>query len=342
MQWATGSIGRTCLRAVLDSPDHELVGLVVYSERKAGQDAGTIARRDPTGVIATRDIEQVIAMEADVVLHTPRIQLAYDAHDADLCRLLRSGKNVITTAGNHYPGAHGPQRLAVFDQACADGGSTLFGVGVSPGVIGERLAMALTGISLDLDAIDIAEVVDASAMVSPDFVFTVMGMGTDPKTTDLLAGPLPPLYRSLYSETLAYMADQLGLVGYDIEDDHHLELAPSDVQVGAGLIREGTVVATEWRWHLSVGGRRRISLAIIWTMAPQLPRYAGRPHWVVQVSGQPDMTMTIELHEPTSAAVRTSAVQSVTAGVVMRAIPVVLAAPPGVLAPVGFAPYRFG
>ncbi len=53
IQWATGSMGKTCLRAVIDHPDLELVGLYVCSNRKAGRDAGEIARRNPTGVIAT-------------------------------------------------------------------------------------------------------------------------------------------------------------------------------------------------------------------------------------------------------------------------------------------------
>ena len=45
IQWATGAMGKTCLRAVIDRPDLELVGLFVYGERKAGLDAGEIARR---------------------------------------------------------------------------------------------------------------------------------------------------------------------------------------------------------------------------------------------------------------------------------------------------------
>jgi hypothetical protein len=53
IQWATGSMGKTCLRAVIDHPDLELVSLYVCSDRKAGRDAGEIARRNPTGVIAT-------------------------------------------------------------------------------------------------------------------------------------------------------------------------------------------------------------------------------------------------------------------------------------------------
>jgi hypothetical protein len=341
IQWATGSIGKTCLRAVLDAPDCELVGLYVYGDHKVGLDAGRIARRPEVGVTATRDLEQILTTDADVVIHTARLQLPYERHDEDLLALLRSGKNVITTAGNHYPQAHGPDRVHLFEEACAEGKSTLFGVGVSPGVIGERLAMLLASTSLELDAIDISEVFDASGMTSPDFVFTVMGMGSDPAENDITTGPLPELYRTLYSETLTYMADRLGLSGYELVDDHHVELAPTDLTIGAGAIAKGTVVATEWRWHLRVEGRRRLSLAIIWTMDPTLPRYAGRPHWQIRMTGKPELTLSIDLHDPVDTGVRTTAGQYIAAGIVMRAIPVVVAAPPGILLPQTFAPYQF-
>jgi hypothetical protein len=341
VQWATGSIGKTCLRAVLDSPEHELVGLLVYGDRKEGQDAGTIARRPETGVLATRDREEIFALDADVVIHTPRLQVPYENHDEDICRLLRSGKNVITTAGHHYPLAHGADRQAMFEAACRDGGATLFGTGVSPGVIGERITMALAATSVDLDAITIDECFDASGMTSPDFVFSVMGMGSDPAVTDLATGTLPQLYRLLYSETLAYMADHLGLADYTIEPDHHVELAGRDLNVRAGTIRAGTVVATEWRWHLSAGGRRRISLAIVWTMDPALERYRGRPHWHIRLTGRPEIEVAIDMHDPADTTVRTTAAQYIAAGIVRQAIPVVVAAPAGVLEIPQFAPYRF-
>jgi hypothetical protein len=285
-------------------------------------------------------VDQIVATDADVVIHTARLQLPYSKHDDDICRLLRSGKNVITTAGHHYPRAHGDERVELFERACAEGGTSLFGVGVSPGFIGERLALALASTSVDLDAITIDEVFDASGMLSPDFVFTVMGMGTDPATTDLFAGPLPELYRTLYSETLAFMADRLGFTGYTLEADHHVELATQDLALRAGVITAGTVAATEWRWHVVVDGRRRLSLAIIWTMDPTLPRYQGRPHWRIHVTGKPELTVSIDLHDPVNADTMTTAAQYIAAGIVMQAIPVVVTAPPGIIEPVVFAPYR--
>ena len=53
-------MGKTCLRAVIDHPDLELAGVYVYGEKKEGRDAGEIARRAPTGIIATRSIEEIL------------------------------------------------------------------------------------------------------------------------------------------------------------------------------------------------------------------------------------------------------------------------------------------
>ncbi|GAA3207869.1 hypothetical protein [Actinocorallia longicatena] len=342
IQWATGAIGKTTLRAVLDAPDLELAGLFVYGDRKAGRDAGDIARRPLTGVIATRDRAEILATDADLVIHAPRLQDPYETHDADICALLRSGKNVITTAGHSFPRAQGPERERMFLDACAEGGSTLYGVGISPGVVGERLVLALTGVCLDLEHVSIDEVLDASRVPDPNFVFDVMGMGSAPGAIDLDGGGLPVMYGKLYGETLAFMAERMELPVDRIEADHRAELATRDLTVPAGTIKEGTVAATEWRWHLVSGGERRITLSIIWTMDPEMPRYAGRDHWTVTVKGKPGMTMTLNLIEPDEPGSRTTAGQFITSGPVIRAIPAVLAAPPGIFEPPVFAPYTFG
>ena len=57
VQWATGNIGSHSLRAVIAHPNLDLVGLYVYSEDKAGRDAGELCGMAPTGVLATRDID---------------------------------------------------------------------------------------------------------------------------------------------------------------------------------------------------------------------------------------------------------------------------------------------
>ncbi len=339
VQWATGAIGKTCLRAVLDRPDMSLAGVYVYAARKAGQDAGAIARYPDTGILATRSIEEILALDADVVIHTARLQLPCEQHDGDICALLRSGKNVITTAGQHYPAAHGPARLALFDEAARAGGVTLYGTGMNPGYVLERLVLGLTGVCVDVQRIEVTELLDASTMPDPDFVFTVMGMGSNPVGLDLRHGPLAVLFGTLYREAIAFACDRMNADVDEIQPDHRVVTAARDLAIAAGMIRAGTVAATEWRWHAISAGRRFLTLSVIWTMDPSLDGYAGRGHWTVDIEGRPDLHLSLDMADPPGTGLRTKAGQYVTAAAVINAIPNVVAAPPGVLTPPVFASF---
>ena len=99
VQWATGSMGRTSLRRIIDHPDLELAGVYVYDPRKAGRDAGELVKRAETGIRATDRIEDILALQPDVVIHTPRLTDPYAAQNDPVIRLLGAGINVISTAG---------------------------------------------------------------------------------------------------------------------------------------------------------------------------------------------------------------------------------------------------
>src|SRR5689334_19378897 len=96
IQWSSGNVGKHAVRAVAERTDMKLAGMYVFSDAKAGQDAGEIAGIGKLGVKATNDVEKIVAMDADVVVHTSLPSLVYGADpqaDIDLfCRLLASGK----------------------------------------------------------------------------------------------------------------------------------------------------------------------------------------------------------------------------------------------------------
>ena len=167
IQWATGAMGKSCLRAVLDHPAMELVGLYVYGEAKAGRDAGDIARRPLTGVIATRDIAEILALDADVVIHCARLAPPYGSHDAEIIRLLASGKNVVSINGFSHPGYGDATRLSALEAACVAGSSTLMAAGLNPGFAAEQLAVVATGVCSELDQVEVIESVDCRAIRSP-------------------------------------------------------------------------------------------------------------------------------------------------------------------------------
>ncbi len=340
IQWASGAMGKTCLRAIIDHPDLELAGLYVYGESKAGCNAGEIARREPTGIIATRSMEEILAIDADVVIHAPRIQFPYDAHKADICRLLASGKNLITINGHSFPAYHGQAYAKTFEDACAEGGSTLFCTGLNPGFVVDKIAAAATGICTEIDSISIREVYNCWEMPGHDYVFNVMGMGSNPNELDLGTGPLAELFTGQFAELVCHLAHRLGVVLDRIEPDHEVVTTPKDIHAVAGVVPAGTVAATNWRWHAIVSGKRFITLSVNWIMDENLPGYKGFNHWTIQLRGKPGLDITMDLVEPEDARVRTKAVQYGVAGSVINSIPEVCAAEPGILDFPLFAPFR--
>jgi len=331
IQWATGSMGRACLRAVIDDPRFELVGLFVYGAAKAGRDAGDIARRDPTGVIATRAIEDILALDADVVLHCPMLPDPYDGHDADVRRLLEAGKNVISINNYFEPAALGADYAATLLQSALKGGATLAGTGVNPGWVAERMAANAVSLCLSHRNVATREIIDCATVPNPDYVFGALGFGADPASIDLVDGPLARTFDRMFAQSVEGLAQRIGLKLDGYESDHELRTAELDLIVAAGIIPRGTVAATTWRVHGLADGVRRITHEVNWIMDPADPAFAGKPHWRIEVDGLPGLKIAMDLVDTAPEGVRTKPEQFAVAGMVLDAIPRVVAAPPGLL-----------
>src|SRR5678815_158101 len=116
IQWATGSVGRESLRAVIDHPQLELAGVRVYSADKEGRDAGELCGAAPTSVRTTQDSAALLATDADCVLYMPRT-----ADLDEVCAILASGKNVVATPFLFYGHAYPDAERAKLERACVQG-----------------------------------------------------------------------------------------------------------------------------------------------------------------------------------------------------------------------------
>jgi hypothetical protein len=339
IQWATGAMGKTCLRALIDHPATELAGLFVYGDDKAGRDAGDIARRAATGVVATRSVDEILAIEADVVVHCARLAPPYGSHDAEIIRLLESGKNVISINGYSAPSG---ERLAALEAACVRGGASLLAAGLNPGFAAEQLAVVASGVCAELDHVEVVENVDCRAMRNPDYVFRILGFGSDPAgidANDPAWGPASSL-NGMYAEVLAAMAKHLRLELDRVETDHRVFPASEDLNVAAGAIRTGGVSHVNWRWHGVIRGVRRLTMSIHWRMETAHLADPDPPLWRIHVRGQPGVRIAVDLEKRPGDAAATSVEQLGLAGMVLNAIPVVCAAQPGVLVRPAATPFR--
>ena len=75
IQFSTGNVGEHALRMLIERPDVELVGLHASSPAKIGRDAGELAGLDvTTGVLATDDLDALVALNADCVVYTSQAE----------------------------------------------------------------------------------------------------------------------------------------------------------------------------------------------------------------------------------------------------------------------------
>jgi 2,4-diaminopentanoate dehydrogenase len=335
IQWATGAMGTACLRSMLDHPDVEVVGTYVYSAAKAGRDIGEMAGRAPIGVLSTDDVEEICSLDADVVVHAGRIG-RYGSHDAELIRLLESGKNVISINGYSDPAAGDSERYAALQAACERGGTTLMGAGLNPGFAAEQLAVVVSGLINRLDHLEVVEHADSRAIRDPAYLFDTLGFGADLAERDLTDpenGPAGGL-DGMYTETLGCLADRLGMTLDRIEPDHVFHTAAADIELRAGVVRAGTVSHINWRWHAwtRTGDTqaRRLTMSIHWYVEDAHLADPNPPLWLVHVTGHPGVTVHVELEKHPDDTTRMPAEPYAVGAQVVNTFDHVVAAPAGV------------
>lgn len=288
VQWATGKVGRVAIRHFVSNPTYELVGVLVTNPKKVGKDAGELAGMAPCGVLATDDVEAIVALDADCVHFAPLKQ------DLDVvCRLLRSGKNVVSAIGPWYRSERYQADIERIEAACRDGGSSFHGSGIHPGFAGDLLPLTLTRVMSRVDRIHVTEVIDHLA--NPSKWIRYMGFGRTPE--DVRANPgRPPDAHYIFSPSMHMLAEGLGKKIDDVTSEIKLSVAKRDIPYGDDVIKAGTVAGQEYVWTAWVEGRPFIVFQSSWKMGeedvePKLD--CGPSGYRIVFEGDPPMELTL-------------------------------------------------
>jgi 4-hydroxy-tetrahydrodipicolinate reductase len=325
VQWATGAVGGYALRNVLTRPEFDLAGVLVYDPDKVGMDAGELVGLDPAGVTCTDDVDQILAMDADCVLHMP-LPAGYFGgdHTSDvetICALLAAGKNVITSTGFVYPKAYGPGVVRRLEAACAHGGTSLHGTGINPGFMSDLLPLALTGLADRLDHIYVRESSDFRGHPSRHIVTDLIGFTRAPKDYAGTVRPFRAFQRAVFAESVMLVAAALDVELDDIEEIDEYDLAAQEFEIAAGVVRPGTVCASRWMFSGLVRGMPFMTVECVYKAdATKVTRWAA-PGFALHIEGRPTMAVTINEVEHGLAGAAAHAVNSIAA---------VCAAPPGI------------
>ncbi len=331
INWATGHTGKMVVRATAERPEFEIVGAFTYNPDKAGQDLGDIAGIGKLGVIATNDRQQILDTPADCVLFLAGAENDVPGSIADICALLASGKNVVTTAANFiYPKSLGPDVEKAIADACIKGNTTFHGLGIMPGFFAESLPLLFTRLARRIDRIVCSETLMYDKYPSAYQMFDLMGFGYTPDD------PTPFFANAeLVGETWRHsgwlMADTLGLPIDRIECFRNTVVTDRDLHVAAGTIKAGTVGAMNFGVKVISEGRERIRLQHFTRMSDHLaPDWPTGHGWLVDLEGEPEIHARIAVgaHDsemPTDDACMATGMHAI------HAVPYVIDAKPGIL-----------
>jgi 4-hydroxy-tetrahydrodipicolinate reductase len=331
IQWSTGNVGTLALRCILGHPELRLAGLLVHSAAKAGKDAGELCGIGRVGVAATNDVDAVLALDADCVCYTATADLRpFEAID-DICRILASGKNVVSSSVVPlvHPKSFLPEWRRKLEDACQQGRSSFFTSGIDPGFANDFLPLALSGLSERWDEVRIQEIINYATYDQPQVLFETMGFGKAMDHVSLLLSP--GVLSFAWGGTVRLLAEGLGVTLDDVREVYERRPATAPIRVCGRTVEAGTMAALRFEVQGIVGGRAAIVVEHVTrlddALAPEWP--TGNGSYRVLIAGSPGMRCEFEFWDEHG----DHAVGGVvlTAARVVNAIPAVCAAPPGLL-----------
>ncbi len=331
IQWSTGNVGRYALRSILGHPELELVGCWVHSETKAGRDAGELCGLAPVGVKATNDAAALLALEADCVSYTATADLRpMDAVD-DMCRILESGKNVVSSSvvGLVHPKTLHAAMSGKLEDACRRGGASFFTSGIDPGFANDILPLVLTGLCGRWDEVRIQEIINYATYDQPQVLFDTMGFGHPLDHVPLLL--TPGALSFAWGGTLRLLAEGLGVALDEIRELHERRPAERTIEIGTYKVEPGTMAALRFEVQGIVAGRPALIVEHVTRLdddlAPEWPQ--GRGGYRVLIQGSPTMRCDFEFEDEHGDHAVGGVV--VTATRLANAIPAVCDAQPGLV-----------
>jgi hypothetical protein len=329
VQWATGTTGRMALGAVIDAESLELVGVRVYDPEKVGKDAGELAGRPPTGVTATDDRDAILALDADVVLYMGRVEVNPDGCFGDVIDLLAAGRDVVATGSSFINSrAFDPERARDMEAACRKGSSTFLGLGIFPGFFGESVAPVLSRLSYEFETVTVRESLSYAGYASKELMFDMMGYGQLPDAESSIMKD-PSRAGAAFGGTASVLAKALGLQVRSTEVFRETAITDEELRVAAGVIPAGTVGAIKLGLRADCGPVDIVVEHVTW-MAPNVaPEWTRSEGYEIEFDGAPtfrcNLVLGIQGEDHTDMGCLATAMHAV------HAVPVVHAAPPGLL-----------
>jgi hypothetical protein len=298
--WGPGGVGEYVLRYLKSQPELELIGVRAYSEEKEGADVAELVGLTPCGVPATRDVDELLALDADCVIFTPRTQLtdqtvagSPDAPVfAEALQILESGANLVSSIGSAMHWRHLADGDAFRNQitaACERGNSSAFFTGIDPGFSDCVLGATVASLVGEITQIRSWEMLDYSTYMVAE-TLAALGFGVKPEEMHAQ----PEILTATWGSSLWVLADACGFELDDIEVGGDIWISPETYENENGMtVEAGTIGAVRWSLSGIVDGETRVQTNHVNRLgahaAPDWPSIGDAGGYRIEVDGFPPL-----------------------------------------------------
>ena len=294
VQFSTGNVGRHALRMIINRPDLKLVGLHAHGAEKIGRDAAQLCGLDePTGIVATDDVDALVALGADCVLYTSQGETRPQQAIDEIARFLRAGTNVVGTSlvwlvAPHQADGWLREPLA---EACRAGGTSLYINGVDPGFSGDTLVYTALSLAGRATGITVSEICDYGSYDDAEFTGVSFGFGTTPDHRPIMF--VPGVLASLWGGQVRSLAEVLGVRLDSVRERHESWVTPEQIDCTMMTVAPGHVAAVRF----AVEGIRDGEPVITMEHVNRLTA-AAAPEWPYPPDGRPGVHRVVVRGDP--------------------------------------------
>ena len=334
----TGMTGSVALRAVIDDPALELVGVKVSSPAKVGTDAGALCDRPDVGIAATDDLAAVLDAQPDCIAYCATAVRREGEVIADIVGYLEAGINVVTISAIPmvYPRAAPANWREPIENAARKGNATFYATGCEPGFVSLNLPTALLAGAGVIDTYRMDEYAVDLDLSYPIWEVLHESMGFGKPNGHVPIRIAVGKVNNDWEPVVRYIADTLGVDVERVALDWETILAPNDLDTALGVIPKDTICGHRWQLAAIQNERPVVSVQYFaavtstpWPDSWPRPAQPGQGGMVFRIEGNPNMTLDLHL-DPTPDDATNPGVAA-TAMAAINAIPAVIDAEPGLL-----------
>lgn len=331
--WGTGNVGKYAVRAVVNHPELELIGHIVSSAEKAGKDVAELADLEQTtGIIASNDIDAVLALKPDCVCYTAHSETRLPEAAEDQAKCLSAGINVVASSLFMLQYPDNPDVAFLADPikaACIEGNSSCFNNGIDPGFSNDTMPLVFTGISEYWSSIRMQEVINYATYDQEHTIREVMGFGHPLDHPCMLFEP--GILSMAWGGSVRSVAAGLGVELEKVYEVHERLPLEEDITNVMGVFKKGTTGAMRFEVRGVIDGRDVIILEHVTRLtddiAPDWPQGKG---YRTFIEGEPRMVISMDMEDKNGDHAIAGVIQTATA--IVNAIPAVVQHNGGMLA----------